>query len=559
VSKEPENFEDERPREEVPPALLKKALEDLQELVRGNGMKPEGVTQQSFDGEVLNFEAFEVFKIEPSVGDKRMPGKQKGEVAGSYTDAQQKIKAALEKIARDKEVRRMTRDLLKKREDLGFAIDNLIINLERLNKKFVTHDSCGPCGATGKLACAYCKGKRQIACTKCLGKRQVMCQACRGSQFVNTPKGRQQCNVCRGRGRVNCRMCRQTGFMQCPRCKSGGKMRCQHCAGTGWNSRVFFVRVKAKAMFRYDREALPEDVPPLIDEYGPLLVTDRHAQVRFIEDQRRDEELDRLSKPDEMYIAYHVKIPWGDIEYMMQMNEVKAKLFGFTPMLEKMPPVLEKIMNPGMKSLAQAAEGTGNISQHVTKAISYRGIGELLLAAIPNPPQRIAEIMRENYRYGIYDETLGRMAEQAIAALRNLTKRPRLQGLALGAIFSGILYASYFMGPLRGTILAQLGTAFPQLIPDLGMAICGGAAITGVIHLMATQTLKSVLHKAVEESKSEYKIKLAPKPVESGLWGYPAGVLLFALVLYLSVMQGFAAPDWYAMLVPQQQIQQPPS
>ena len=61
-------------------------------------------------------------------------------------------------------------------------------------------------------------------------------------------------------------MCRQSGEVPCPKCRNSGKMPCRNCAASGWHSTTYRMDVKAKGQFVYDRDALPPEVPPLIDE-----------------------------------------------------------------------------------------------------------------------------------------------------------------------------------------------------------------------------------------------------------------------------------------------------
>ena len=69
----------ERTVEKVDPALLEEALDVVRGAVRGNGVRPEDVTLAGFEGEVLHFEAFEKFRVEPKVSEKLVHGRERGE------------------------------------------------------------------------------------------------------------------------------------------------------------------------------------------------------------------------------------------------------------------------------------------------------------------------------------------------------------------------------------------------------------------------------------------------------------------------------------------------
>lgn len=539
--------EDERNPEieEVDPALLAKALADLKNLVRGNGLKPDSITLENFEGEVLNFEADEIFKIDPVISEKHTTGRDQGEVVGSHSDAQQKIKAAIERITRDKELKKQTIAILKKRPDLGFAVPNQIIRLDRFNKKFVTHEPCGPCESSGKIPCAHCHGHKQIVCHRCHGHRDIQCHICQGTQFINTPQGRQQCTQCYGRGRINCDMCRQTGEIPCPKCKSMGQLPCTQCAHTGWHSHVYLMAVKAKAAFDFDRDDLPDGVPPLIEDYGSDLVLDEHVKAEIIEDRRKDEELDQTSKIDEYIIPYHVKLPWGDIAFAVNGKPLKAKLFGYNPLLLELPPILEKTMARGLVALGKAAKGNGDVGKHIETAIRYRAIGEAFLAAIPNPPRKALALLQQKYPYGITEDALKKLVTQAGAAMRQLTRKPRLIGLGLGVTTSAILTVLYFFSPVRNRLIIETAAQFPEPVPDFGIMLLSGSIVTAIIHIYAGKALQRAL---APLAKRDNTIKIAPKAEESALWGYAAGAALFLLVAVLATMGG-QGPGWLETLL----------
>ncbi len=533
-------------KEEIDPALLEKALEDFRALIKGNGLKPDSLKLKGFEGEVINFEAYGIFKIEASINEKRVAGRERGEQSGSQTDAKQKINTMIETITLDREVKKLTVNLLEKRQDLGFGINNQLIKLERLNKKFVIHEPCPSCDASGKIVCKNCRGKKLITCVKCQGQRDIQCHNCHGAQFINSPQGeRQQCTYCHGRGQISCELCRQSGEVSCPKCKATGRMVCHDCSSTGWHSHVFNVSLQAKGKFDFDRENLPEEVPALIDEYGPKMLTEKHAQIRIIEDSRKDEEMDMRSEADEYIVPYHVKLPWGDIGFSVKDKAIKGKLFGFNALLIDIPPLLEKIIGKSLRLLDQAAQGQGNVAVHIGNAIRARAIGETFLSTLSNPPPKALIIMQERYPYGIKETTLKKMITNAGAALKHLTKKPRQKGLGFGIAIAALFYMAYFMGPLRSLIIGKITTTLPDIIPDSGAIIISGVIVTAAIQINVSNALKRALDKLPSKSS---KTKIAPKLQQSALWGFPAAMALFILILVLTITTGTEVPAWYRQI-----------
>lgn len=530
-------------KEPLDPALSEKALDDVKAAVRGNGLKPEAVALAGCAGEVLNFEARTIFKIEAPVIEKRMNGKEQGESAGSYTDARQKIKAAIERITFDRDVWKQTVAMLKKRKDTGFAVPDLIIRLDRLDRRFVVHEICGPCNGLGNIPCATCKGKKEIVCVRCHGQRDIQCQACHGTQFIQTAQGRQQCTSCNGRGRKGCTMCHQKGEVPCPKCRKTGKRPCQPCSGTGWHSQLFLMSVRAKGRFEYDRAALPEEIPPLIDFYGPVLVTGEHALVRIIDELKKEEELSKAAKPDEYVVPYHVKLPWGDIGFSLGKQRIDGKLFGYNALLVSMPPFFEKVLRGPLSLLAQASRGQGNVAASLQKAIRARAVRDVLLLAARNAPRKTSEMLHEKYPFGFDSATLDLMAEQAVQALKRVTEKSRLTGLAMGAALAAALDLAYFIGPLRGELTGATNNSVPGIVFDLGVLLLGGAAVSAVIQIGAAKALKRALGQLTG------KASVAPGVVPALLWGFPCAALVFVLALVMTVATGAEVPDWLAALM----------
>jgi len=535
VQKNPPSPETAKPvinegeKEDVHPDLLAKALEDLKKLVKGNGIKPETVTMTGFDGEVLNFEAREIFKIETTIAEKRVTGRESGEVAGSNVDARQKISAAIERISRDRSIKKHTITILKKRRDMGLAVPGIVIRLDKHNQRFVLHEACNPCNATGKILCLNCQGKKKLICPRCHGQQTIQCHLCHGMQFIATDQGRTQCTQCRGQGQIACDLCRKLGMVPCPKCKGIGKAPCTQCAMTGWHSHLFLVSVLAKAAFTYDRESLPEEILPLIDAYGPDLVLKNHAQARIIEDVRYDTELDNTSKPDEYIIPYHVKIPWGDIQFAVGGKTLDAKLFGENPLFLEFPPLLEKTLSAPLDALARAAQGNGHIEQNTAKAIRARLIGEAFLTALSHPPPKALAIMEEKYPYGITEEMLKTIISRANTTIRNLTKKPRLKGLAIGLFASTAIFSAYFFSSFRNNTGAMLPDTMPTFVPDAILMLSGDLLIAFCIHMSALRTLRSVFSPLL---KNNNKTKISPAMTIAFLWGLPAACILF-LVFFL--------------------------
>ena len=93
-------------REAVSDELLEKAVKLVQGVVKGNGMRGLQVALADFEGEILKFEAYEVFRMDPQTFEKRVSGKQNGEVTGSVADMHAKMQAVLSKVTENLDVKK---------------------------------------------------------------------------------------------------------------------------------------------------------------------------------------------------------------------------------------------------------------------------------------------------------------------------------------------------------------------------------------------------------------------------------------------------------------------
>ncbi|HEY0901709.1 MAG TPA: hypothetical protein VGD95_06260, partial [Micavibrio sp.] len=392
--------------EPVSDELLEQAVKQVQGVVKGNGLRGLQVALNDFEGKVLQFEAYEVFHMDPQIGEKRVAGKQNGEVAGSHQDMRTKMNNVLSKITENPDVKKFTIDMLRKRLDLGFALTGQSISLHSYNKNYVVHEQCTSCGGRKYLLCGVCHGDGRAKCYRCKGAMQIDCPQCHGQRTVAAGSSRKTCTKCNGNGKTYCTLCQGKGVTKCKNCKGDGRLNCQSCHATGWHSILANLVVKAKCAFWYDKEALvaaeqAPELPPIIDQLGPLLVTEKHADVIFVEDVERLRQLDQEVKADEYKIPYRVRLPWGDISFRLKDNIINGKLFGFNPRLYHVDHFLEEPLIPGIHKLEEAGRTRGDAVQNIKEASRYRALGEALVLSARMGHGRAFEAYLKRYPFGL--------------------------------------------------------------------------------------------------------------------------------------------------------------
>lgn len=535
----------------VPDELLEKAVKRVQSVVRGNGMRGIQVALGDFEGEILSFEVYEVFRMDPQIAEKRVNGKQNGEVAGSLGDMRTKMQGALTQITENADVKKYVIGLMKKRNDLGFALENQTVSLDSFNKNYVVHEVCTACSGSKALSCVQCHGDGRATCYRCKGSMLVECPLCQGHRTIAAGGGRKTCTKCNGRGRAQCQVCRGRGVTQCRNCKGTGKLICQQCGATGWGTTIGTLAVKAKCRFWYDKQALIEaekapELPPIIDVLGAKMVLEKHADIAVIEDPARLKELDQEAQNNEFKIPYAVRLPWGSISFRLKDDKViKGKLFGLHPELVEMEPFLEEPLMPGLRLLDEAAR-TGNAVGKIKDASRFRAIGEALVLASRMKHARAFEALEKRYPFGIKNETLHQMLTSADLALKNVTRRPRLNGMIMGLALSIILLGGYYIAPLRAYIYPSLPGDLPRIAIDVGLLLAVMALTWLMVQVMASKALQDAMKHLLPPDKRK---TLRPKPGQAGWIGVAIAFLLWISMAIVTQLLGISAPLWFEKIL----------
>ena len=538
--------------EPVPDELLEKAVKRVQALAKGNGMSGLQVALADFEGEIIKFETYELFRMDPAIAEKRTNGKQTGEVVGSASDMRTKMQALLERITVDPEVKKNIIAMLKKREDIGYALNGQTIALETFNKNYVVHELCSSCSGSKSLACGLCHGDGRATCHRCKGAMLVECPLCQGHKTVAAGGGRRTCPKCNGKGRAQCHICRGKGVTSCKNCGGDGKLSCQQCGSQGWHSLIGSLVVKAKCSFWYDKEAMIEgdlkapELPPLIDKLAVQLFLDKHADITLIEDLTRLKELDQEAKDKEFKIPYKVRLPWGNISFRLKDKVIKGKLFGLHPELVHMDPFLEEPLLPGLRLLEEAASTSGNAAEKIKEASRFRAMGEALVLASRLGHARAFEAFEKRYPFGLKTETLRKILISADLALKNITRKPRRIGVAIGAALSLILLCGYYLSPLRGYLYPALPADALRVALDILLL----PIVMGLTWLMVQSTATKALQESMKHLLAPDKCKkLNPKPGRAGIIGMGIAALLWITMIPLTHLAGQSAPLWFEKIL----------
>ncbi len=524
-------------------ALGERALALVRAAARGNGLKPENLTLQSFDGSLLPLESHILFSVESSSVERHINGKDAGEVVASEQALRAAIEGATDKAKKDPEIRKAAADMVRSRKDLGFAQSDLVLKVDRLRKNLVTHMACGTCETRGNTPCNTCRGSGFEACPKCHGTKDMMCPACRGAQAVNTPSGRVQCPRCTGRGRTGCDLCRQGGKVQCRACKGRGNNLCTACGATGWKSHGATVEIVAKGRCEYAAEHLSAEAARLVEALGAETVTDGHA----IPVSATAGEIEEGTRAGTFAVPVNLRLPWGRIVIAKNGEEsIEGWLFGMKPALVGFPPFIEAGAGPGLAALTKAGSAAGDGAAQLRLALKYRLSADALSAAMRFSRKRAIDAMHKKYPFGVRSETIERLITDAARAVSRATKKMRIAGLMAGVGLAGVLYVVYFFGGLRASVLPAGASAAVQAVLDISIGAAGVYLSAQFIGLAAQYALRSILVRGSGKADPQKKPVKSPKvrPGSLAYVAYGAAAVFYAVLLAVAVTGGMAMPLW---------------
>lgn len=531
--------------EKVPQEVLDKALEQVKSIASGNNIVEEDITLKEFEGRVHRFRAIQHYTLEHQVTDRDMKGRMQGTTVGSRDEAMREIENHLEKMSQDNELIRNTIQVLKGRKDLGFALDNEVIKLDKYKKTYVIHSKCSQCGGSATTNCSNCQGRREVVCQRCHGEQTYTCHVCNGSQFVNGPEGRKPCMRCQGRGRITCEKCHGKGMMVCHICKGTGNQQCNSCNATGMMSHVVYMQVNARSKFAYDKQLLPPELIEQIELLGPDIVTKKHGEVHILEDNENLNKDNDQDKRNEYHITYQVKIPFGDIEFSLKDKPVTGKLFGYRPKLLQIPPFVEKLAAKGFKHLSAAAKGQGNIVDSLKKSLKYNVLRDILFHAATQNLRKADRSLAHLYPFGIRQKAIRDLLQRSNAALTHVTKKPATQGMAIGAGAGTALLAAYYLSPIHGTLAQSLHNPEIEFAIDAGLLGLACTASLIAFRMKCKIALKDLFGENLKEEQLK-KLSPATPPMIYGVFG---GIVLLQIILMeLGLALTGSASIWYQIL-----------
>ncbi|PCJ01780.1 MAG: hypothetical protein COB14_03470 [Alphaproteobacteria bacterium] len=529
------------------------AMNKVKKMVKGNKFPPEDVKLEKLEGEILHFQAENMLTILTKVSHKKIGGRIEGPVQVSNESA---VNVAMNneytRLSQNPNMERTIREVLLNRDDQGFALDNNIIPLPFWKKEFVTYEPCQTCKSTGTVKCHPCAGKGIDQCPRCNGSGMGHCGHCNGAQMIQGPQGNQvQCPVCHGNGHISCTTCNQSGTVQCTTCRSKGITACPNCKGNAWISTIYTQTIEARTAFDYPKNRLPEKIVAMIEKYGVKIR--EHANIKISEDMLSavnlydTEKAKKASEDDRknnyrIPIIYEVFLPYGHMEYNIKGKNYYTFLFGTQERLIHVSPFLDDLIKNGLRKLSDAAEKRGDVGKNLVQAAEYRTIKEGIFYTTMHSLAKAKTMLMKSNSLGLSSDVAKDIIKDTDTALKNITKKPRITGLILSAIFNIALFCTYFLSPARNMLTALIPNQNLHIIFDLLTLTASTYLGIIIIQIISSAAIKQIIERIGIKKASQ------PKLGDTLYWTIGLSILSFIGALELSRVTNIFPPFWYINL-----------
>lgn len=524
------------PESEAPPPPIdervrENALKKMVALARGNGIKVDKIKIAHAAALTYSFKAQGFVRLTTHYTSKTEPGKsEKGEKIGTPDAFEAALRNMTMDAQKDNAKRQVVLDAVQKRADSGFGAKEDILKFDTLTRDFVSHEGCGTCATTGKTTCPRCGGNKMMTCQNCHGRQVILCPNCRGTGKVNRNGSQSVCTRCKGRTRIQCPHCQGRGSTPCKGCNASGQAACGACKATGWLSHFAHVELIGHLHFNYERQGLPRELSKLIDAFGSRYAEKKDLEATVLTNAYQEDE-PRETVP----IGYEVTAPYGEITFTLGKKPVEATLLGWNGDLIKAPDFIDDLTKKGQEDLRRAADGQGNVGEHLRNAAKYRILRETIIICAGKIQTRkaLSQIMAR-YKVGISSEKIVQLMAQANRALHIITRKPRIVGLSAGALLFAGISAAYFMAG-RGIVFdafrMNVAAVDPLLLISM-IDVC--LVLIGIMMGVSSSQIfaKLALKKTLQGLASPAGIKRIMPKIGWTLWAATAISLTLTGVFY---------------------------
>lgn len=455
-------------------------------LVDGNGVRGRSVTVQACEAYDVELTGHLEVTVLAKSDTRRYVGPEPpgSEMCRDIVDFNRRIREIEHNAASDAET---ITDLVAKINEIpgnGWGISRTMISLGRPIRRFCYYEQCRSCQGSAQAICLTCHGSGQQKCVNCHGTGDEICAACGGKPIMG-PNGPQLCQQCHGSGLQKCHLCHGGGSGPCQNCQTRGKIPCPECQATGKITVATKIDLSAQAIFVIDPASVPEPLRPVFQNIGydvlakpGIAASIELAPHRIAEGQLR--------------LPLRAQLSWAKVELQIAKRKLNVIVYGEKPVLAPIPPILDRLIQPGIDLLAKTIGNPGQAIPLIRQATGYRLIRFACQWFIKNPRLMIDEVLRL-YPDGVSREKLQEIHDYFRLSFQGITRKPRLQALWACLTVNGVLaFANVFFGG-RELFADRVHHPMAPMMVDAGLPILGMVISGIIVAFVAKRALKFAL------------------------------------------------------------------
>jgi len=470
--------------------IVQRALEFLNHIVDGNGLKAGQISVKKQDTKVHRIEGGVVVEVTLKVAQGKRKGNEPyGQVLGSKNEIITLAEGLQLEFLKSKPLHRQILDHLKQLPGQGWGIKPIRMPVPESKKEFSVVEKCLKCEGQMRISCVACNGAGVIPCKTCYAKGMIPCQLCRSTGYVQQDDGSQvACLKCKGLGRVVCPACRNIRNLPCTTCGGKGSIGCTECGQSGYSTQMFTITYEADIRFDLFEEKHPSFVLEAVDKFGnDTLGVDGHAEIfhhpAVFENKRTIFPLTAL-------------LPVATAEFSIGGKICPAVIAGLNACVVKIEPFMDALIKPGINALLALTKNPKDPKKLVDAVCKYNILRQTLSALTNQSKRKVIQKIVIEYPEVLSEKYINASVKYADKTLLTLGKSMRIKGLVIGTVLSYGLSLLYYGSPVKAKVMQifiQKNLAQFGVFVDVFVWILGYIVTIYMIKIMAAHTLRKFL------------------------------------------------------------------
>lgn len=288
-------------------------------------------------------------------------------------------------------------------------------------------------------------------------------------------------------------------------------------------TQIINLAVKIKTGFIYDKTEIPPAAALEIDRNGPRLAMREHLSMQSSPIKRDDGGL---------AIEYNFAFPFGNMEFKVKDAHYKAQILGFKAKMIKSPEFLSDLLQKPTNMIKNAAKNASQSQDMLNKAIKTRFYADSVYLSTQMKPKKAFTALMKKYPLGASKQFYKDSIMMSRKAVANASRSARWMAYGVGAGINLVLFAAYFMGPVRAMILGPQPSPIMGVLADLACLAIGSGLAAFVTLKISRRPIEQIIARIKGGIGKKQKIKIDLIPTIGISVGIFILCALFAVLIF---------------------------